>query len=496
MVTYRLQHFPAVCVHCLGSLSLSKTNHSSVHGYHAELESTVDLASLRLINDEKLTLRSLNPSGHDRTLPDQICKYCFDAIVTFHKFRRRLECVRKFSAGLAQLIQGNPVDLIELYTAEGAYLVQLMKSLNVCDEAETNITLEKLIEDLPSFELIDNSQKHQYTVLDTAAAEPPLQEKTPPSSWHVPTNDITNVGVNANVNADSVTEQILPDSHVTNDPVVVLSDSDDEEQNHRNQPMEVAETNCYNNNNNNSQENQYTGSANSMVDLTQGNSSDLTPGQTAFQNTNNVEQQLSNRVFTSHPTNTFYCTMCTKKFKSSAGLEKHYTVHGNGFLCTLCGVTFQVIDLLKNHKEIVHNIQCYFYCNTCLEVFPTPERLTTHTARHKSPKPKECGQCLKSFPNKDYHRTHICISYRDDYVCCEKEWAGHVFYNQHVCKEHRVLVDARVKIPPGVLLSKLRPELGGMDFYCKFCDKRLDTRKDYHAHMESSSHMMHALVIP
>uniref|UniRef100_A0A182J6E5 Uncharacterized protein n=1 Tax=Anopheles atroparvus TaxID=41427 RepID=A0A182J6E5_ANOAO len=275
MVTYRLQHFPA------------------------------------------------NPSGHDRTLPDQICKYCFDAIVTFHKFRRRLECVRKFSAGLAQLIQGNPVDLIELYTAEGAYLVQLMKSLNVCDEAETNITLEKLIEDLPSFELIDNSQKHQYTVLDTVSAEPPLQEKTPPSSWHVPTNDITNVGVNANVNADSVTEQILPDSH----------------------------------------------------------------------------------------------------------------------------------------------IQCYFYCNTCLEVFPTPERLTTHTARHKSPKPKECGQCLKSFPNKDYHRTHICISYRDDYVCCEKEWAGHVFYNQH-------------------------------DFYCKFCDKRLDTRKDYHAHMESSSHMMHALVIP
>lgn len=97
-----------------------------------------------------------------------------------------------------------------------------------------------------------------------------------------------------------------------------------------------------------------------------------------------------------------------------------------------------------------------FFCDVCVASFYSQDDLATHKARHDSPKNLECGRCLIVFHAQEQLSHHVCITYRDDYVCCGKDLRHHVQYNRHMIIEHGVKMNVRVKPNPDLLLGHIR----------------------------------------
>ena len=97
-----------------------------------------------------------------------------------------------------------------------------------------------------------------------------------------------------------------------------------------------------------------------------------------------------------------------------------------------------------------------FFCDVCVEWFDSPENLAVHMGRHRDPKELECPTCLVVFTTAELKSAHLCISYRDDYVCCGEDLKFHKFYNNHMFIKHGTRTNVRVRMKPGQLFGTIR----------------------------------------
>lgn len=181
----------------------------------------------------------------------------------------------------------------------------------------------------------------------------------------------------------------------------------------------------------------------------------------------------------------FECSQCDKKFKRKLLLSNHvnYVHERIRSACPHCDKDFRTSYILNNHIETVHGIKTRFVCDICVVTYSTQEQLDSHRARHDNPKELECPTCLILFPSNDQLGDHLCITYRDDYVCCGRDLHYHTFYNRHMLLTHGVTTNARVKPIPGQLMARMRAQRKRIET-CPKCKKTFATRTLKRQHME------------
>ncbi|XP_055606918.1 zinc finger protein 60-like [Uranotaenia lowii] len=154
----------------------------------------------------------------------------------------------------------------------------------------------------------------------------------------------------------------------------------------------------------------------------------------------------------------FLCNVCGKNFTTRTQMRRHNAVvhEAKKIKCDHCEKTFDRRLTLRDHMEHVHGIQTRFICDICLQLFFSQEALDSHKIRHDFPKEHECPVCLQVYPTTQQMQEHLCISYRDNYICCNRDHRHHIMFNKHMFMEHGEVTNARVKPIPGALLGTIR----------------------------------------
>ncbi|XP_058461737.1 zinc finger protein 317-like [Malaya genurostris] len=167
----------------------------------------------------------------------------------------------------------------------------------------------------------------------------------------------------------------------------------------------------------------------------------------------------------------YACEQCPVRFNTTNALRNHFIrVHlAIRHSCDHCDKTFDQKIALRDHIERVHHIQCNFICDICVMTFDSQQKLDVHKQRHTNPKPMECSICLTLHLNQDDFDTHLCISYQEDYHCCNKDLRNYIQYNKHMMVKHGMKTNARVKPIPGMLLGQLRGARKRLE-QCRKCD--------------------------
>ncbi|XP_055531283.1 zinc finger protein draculin-like [Wyeomyia smithii] len=182
----------------------------------------------------------------------------------------------------------------------------------------------------------------------------------------------------------------------------------------------------------------------------------------------------------------FPCDECSMAFKTSAHQRRHHnTVHRViKFHCTLCRASYGRKDKLRMHMEKAHKIQTYFPCHICLKSFSAADDLEEHMMHHRNPKHLECGTCLAAFTEQVEFNDHLCITYRDDYVCCDRDFKFHLQYNKHMFLAHGLRTNVRVKLASNQLLGATRASRKAIE-RCTRCGQSFPTRKQKKEHTAS-----------
>ncbi|XP_053687089.1 zinc finger protein 37-like [Sabethes cyaneus] len=173
----------------------------------------------------------------------------------------------------------------------------------------------------------------------------------------------------------------------------------------------------------------------------------------------------------------FKCNLCGITLKCSNHRARHIAeVHLNiRYTCEHCQQSYGRKDKLRNHLEKTHGIQSYFVCDICLVSFETQSRLDVHRNRHNNPKQLECAICLLAFKNLENLNEHLCISYRDNYICCDRDWKNHQQYNKHQMYVHDVRTNVRVRPDPNKLMGEIRGQRK-QQIRCPKCEKPFGSR--------------------
>ncbi|XP_062544154.1 PR domain zinc finger protein 5-like [Armigeres subalbatus] len=200
----------------------------------------------------------------------------------------------------------------------------------------------------------------------------------------------------------------------------------------------------------------------------------------AFKN----NKSLSLHMKTHSEQRSFSCDECSMTFKTPAILRRHQNnVHrGIKFNCTMCTVSYGRKDKLRMHMEKIHKVQTYFPCEICLKSFTTALDLDEHIDHHRHPKELECPTCLSAFLDAKDFEEHLCITYRDDYYCCDRDFKYHVQYNKHMFLVHGMKTNARIRLARDQLLGAARASRKQTE-RCTKCEKVFATRKLKKDHM-------------
>ncbi|XP_062542704.1 zinc finger protein 431-like isoform X2 [Armigeres subalbatus] len=181
----------------------------------------------------------------------------------------------------------------------------------------------------------------------------------------------------------------------------------------------------------------------------------------------------------------YECLQCDKKFKKQQFLKNHITkVHDKVRLhCPHCTEHFGASYNLNNHIEKAHGIQVRFICDVCVQTFTSQDKLDRHRERHDKPHELECSTCLTLVASKEMLADHLCITYKDDYVCCGRDHRYHTMYNKHMLLKHDIRMNARVKPIPGKLMGEIRAKRKRVEM-CMKCEKVFPTRALKKQHTE------------
>ncbi|XP_058828891.1 zinc finger and BTB domain-containing protein 14-like isoform X2 [Topomyia yanbarensis] len=194
---------------------------------------------------------------------------------------------------------------------------------------------------------------------------------------------------------------------------------------------------------------------------------------------------LSQHLLTHSVERNYNCEQCERSFKTANHLRRHIrTVHTEvRYTCDHCQMSYGRRDKLRMHMERAHDIQTYFVCEICCTSFETDDKLQEHKDRHENPNDLDCGICLISCTTADEFNEHLCITYQDDYVCCNRDFRYHSYYNRHMFLTHGINTNARVKPKTGVLMGKQRALRKPVE-RCTKCEQVFATRKLKKQHMD------------
>uniref|UniRef100_A0A182JPT9 C2H2-type domain-containing protein n=1 Tax=Anopheles christyi TaxID=43041 RepID=A0A182JPT9_9DIPT len=199
-----------------------------------------------------------------------------------------------------------------------------------------------------------------------------------------------------------------------------------------------------------------------------------------------TKQMLAQHMKTHSNQRTHTCNVCGFSFKSHTHLNRHTKELHQGvmFKCEHCSASYRRKDKLRMHVEKMHNIQTYFVCDICLQSYDKDEKLQEHKAHHQKPKDLQCAVCLGAYITKEEFDEHLCITYRENYICCERDFKYHFFYNKHMFLEHGVQTNVRVKPVDGILLGQYRAKRKQTE-RCLKCEQEFPTRQQKKTHMKT-----------
>ncbi|XP_053666284.1 zinc finger protein 605-like [Anopheles marshallii] len=205
-----------------------------------------------------------------------------------------------------------------------------------------------------------------------------------------------------------------------------------------------------------------------------------------------TKQTLAQHMKTHTNQRTHTCNTCGFSFKSHTHLNRHTKELHEGvqYRCEHCDTTYRRKDKLRMHVEKMHNIQTYFVCDICLQSYDSDAKLQEHKAHHRAPSGLQCGVCLGAYVTKEELANHLCITYRESYVCCNRDFKYHYFYNKHMFLVHGEQTNVRVKPIDGVLLGQYRAKRKQAE-RCPKCEQEFATRQQKKNHMKQCGQMQY-----
>lgn len=114
------------------------------------------------------------------------------------------------------------------------------------------------------------------------------------------------------------------------------------------------------------------------------------------------------RVHTEHDVVT--CDVCGKSYGSIENLKSHkrhtHDIVSRDYVCEVCGASFKLKDLLKNHL-VIHSEERNYKCDICDKTFKLPSVLNTHKRVHSDIEPYSCVKCNERFKWKGTYDKHL-----------------------------------------------------------------------------------------
>uniref|UniRef100_A0A182JPY9 THAP-type domain-containing protein n=1 Tax=Anopheles christyi TaxID=43041 RepID=A0A182JPY9_9DIPT len=370
-VVYRLNSFPNICAFCYKAIT-DESVFLPFNLLHEELQCTVgqkfDEITGETINQaERLTLNHL--------LPDKVCEECLDIMITFHQYQRQLQCLRKFSTGLARLLKGNRKPLQTLYEEQGSYLVRVLKNLNVCPGPEENVTLERL-----EAEVVSYGRIKKYTMF---VPKPP--SKVIPVTRDEPVQIAKHDSGQFNESFEEPEMDMLQDDIDTLEAITVS-------------PIQVFPTH-------------------SSVSLPTVQKHDAPQTEKRPRGRPRNEESGEIRIWICP-----YVAVCKEQFIDEPSFQEHMANRHKYFNCNACGTKIKFYELYIKHIEshaiarallLSHNRKGSnkdLKCKSCGKVFQSENILRRHETTHAGERNFVCGTCLGVFLTNEEFGKHKCPS--------------------------------------------------------------------------------------
>ncbi|XP_052742165.1 zinc finger protein 83 [Bicyclus anynana] len=188
----------------------------------------------------------------------------------------------------------------------------------------------------------------------------------------------------------------------------------------------------------------------------------------------------------------FQCSKCLQMFKNVNSLSAHMRKHtekGRVLSCKECNKVFKKISHLKRH-ESQHEINRPYKCTACPKSFPSEDTLKEHVNTHRGVKPHVCPVCDKRFSHVSSLTTHIKIHTRDkSFLCptCGKKFDSSTNLNQHISrhiglKEYACAMCPKKFVSKGELKSHASTHTGERSFTCDHCGASFTKRSSLNKH--------------
>ncbi|XP_050072822.1 zinc finger protein 184-like [Anopheles maculipalpis] len=492
MTAFRLEHFPQVCPVCLqhkpDNLLISLHTLDPTDG--GKLWDVVEEFMYPVLPE----LEHCTPSG--------ICKPCSIELNAFVAYRNRLKLLGKFVLSLAQLRNGKKNHLVQLFNDHQTELLMVLRELKIT-EREQLVVQELLAEFNPcsdgnKVEQAAKPDQDQEIVLDhfdvnpegefiTVEDKPEFEKIVDISSDRLRKLKNESIGhVCKRCNQSFETRRDLAQhkrsthrDHMC-DTCGLAFDSKFVLENHRKRHETVRQYKCE------YCPLEYYTKAEKLLHVRRLhlNAFEVSCPECAL--VFRTKQTLAQHMKTHTNQRTHTCNTCGFSFKSHTHLNRHTKELHQGvqYRCEHCDMSYRRKDKLRMHVEKMHNIQTYFVCDVCLQSYDTDEKLQEHKAHHEAPNDLQCGVCLGAYMTQNEYHNHLCITYRENYICCNRDFKYHYFYNKHTFLVHGVQTNVRVKPVDGLLLGQYRAKRKQAE-RCPKCEQEFSTRQQKKQHMES-----------
>uniref|UniRef100_A0A1Q3F9H7 Putative c2h2-type zn-finger protein n=1 Tax=Culex tarsalis TaxID=7177 RepID=A0A1Q3F9H7_CULTA len=486
MTVFKLQKFPHVCRLCLepdtGGLMFSVDS----------ADPAMDWATIR----EFLASFTI-PIAEEKALffPQQVCLACMEMLRFFAKYRSKIVTVHLLMNALVELKHINSKPLVDLFDTKRESVREVLKDLKLCDKRDptaTDLIYEFQQYDLATFctEIKQELAASEVEVNEPTVTEPPRKRSYIKRAKPKAVADKSQEPKTYHCKAEGCSEEFdnlhALKIHRTNTHKPFVCDTCGF-RNHSRKLLQIH-----------------------MERHLQERSYNCKYCQKAFKAHRDLgvhvrEVHIASRKFICGTCGlefrrksilqdhelchsdvyNYTCQICGKKFKRLATLRSHTKkVHGKPkHACSSCDKKFHVKYLYLDHVENIHGIKMRYFCDICVQLFYSQETLDAHKVSHNEPKELQCGTCLSVFDSAEEMSDHLCITFRDDYVCCGKDLRYYKIYNKHMFIEHGQKINARVKPDQSQLYGRIRCSRKRIE-YCARCDQTFATRTLKKQHLE------------
>lgn len=206
----------------------------------------------------------------------------------------------------------------------------------------------------------------------------------------------------------------------------------------------------------------------------------------------------------------FYCSKCTRKFRTIEKRDIHETGHINNNKCSKCNTQLKTIHNYEKHVEycLTKTVQI-FICNICGKELSTRVTLNGHLTTHRKPGEMEeqteefkvkiisekkfklnpciypCTQCPRKFRSRKKCQLHE-FGHRSNNKCgkCQRQLKSFMAYEKHAsqCEYQTFTCEICGKVASSKTNLNSHMATHG-DFDCEVCDLNFDQKSKYKSHM-------------